>query len=81
MTYLDHDHRERENVRFLAIFPPLQDLWRSPSWGVAVTTRSARFRIQISSDRSEAKIRDACTTRVIHKDVGLVVVNMVAKDL
>jgi hypothetical protein len=56
-TYLDHDHRERENVRFLAICPLLdKDLWSSPSRGVT----------------SKAKIRDACTAGVIHKNVWLV---------
>jgi len=30
-TYLDHDHRERENIRLFARFtPPLQDLGCSP---------------------------------------------------
>ena len=30
-TYLYHDHSEGENIRFLAVWPVLQDLWRSPS--------------------------------------------------
>ena len=33
MTYLNHDHRERENVRFLAISPILKSLWRSQALG------------------------------------------------
>ena len=72
--YLDNDHRERENVRFLAMCSPCQDLWRSPSRGVAVMTRGARYGIQILGDGSEAEIRDACMTKVIHKDIWLPVV-------
>jgi len=72
VTCLDHDHRERENVRFLAIRPLLQDLRRSPPRGVAVMTRRARYGIHILSDCSEAEIRDACMTGVVHKDVRLV---------
>jgi len=80
MTYFDHDHRERENIRFLAMFPSLQDLWSSPSRGVAVTG-SARNGVQISSDGGEAKIRDSRMTRVIHEDIWLPGVNTVVKDL
>jgi len=71
MTCLDHDHRERENVSFLAIRPLREDLWSSPSRGVAVMARGARYRIHILSDRSEAEIRDARMTRIIHKDIWL----------
>jgi len=34
-------------------------------------TRGVRCGIQISSDSGNAKIRDACMTRVVHKDVRL----------
>ena len=71
-TYLDHDHRERENVRLLAMFPFLfQDLWCSPSRSVALTTRGAPYRIQILSDPSKTKIRDPRAARGIHKDIWL----------
>jgi hypothetical protein len=35
-TYLNHDHRESENIRFLAMCPLVQDLWRSPPRSVTV---------------------------------------------
>ena len=71
MTRLDHDHRKSENVRFLTAPPPNQDLRRSPPRGVAAVKRGGRYGIQILSDGSEAKIRDACMTRIVHKDVRL----------
>ena len=71
VTHLDHDHREGENVRFLAICPFFQDLWGSPPWGVAVPTRGAPSGVQVFSDRSETKVRDACITGVVYKDVRL----------
>jgi len=38
--YLDRDHRERENIRFLAVCSPfIQDLWRSPSSEVGGITQ------------------------------------------
>jgi hypothetical protein len=41
LTYLDHDHRERKNIRFFAVRPLIvQDLWRSPSQGVTMIIRS-----------------------------------------
>ena len=71
-SYLDHDHRERENVRLFAMFPFLfQDLWCSPSRSVAVITRGAPYRIQILSDPSKTKIRDPRAARGIHKDIWL----------
>ena len=71
-TCLNHDHRKREGVRFLAICFPAQDLWRSPSHGVTVVTRGTPHGIQVLSDRSKAKIRDPRMTEVVHKDVWLV---------
>ena len=71
MTRLDHDHRKSENVRFLTAPPPSQDLWRSPPRGVAAVKRGGRYGIQVLSDGSETKIRDACMTRVVHKDIRL----------
>ena len=40
-THLDHDHRESKDVRLLAIFPPVQDLWRSPPQSVTTLKREA----------------------------------------
>jgi hypothetical protein len=72
LTYLDHDHRERENVRFFAICPLLvQDLWRNPSRGMTVVSRGASHGIQVLSDRSKTKIRDPCVAGGIHKDIWL----------
>ena len=71
MTYLNHDHRESEDVRFLAIRPPEQDLWRSPSWGVAMLIRGTLHGIRVLSHRGEAKIRDARTAVLVHKDIRL----------
>ena len=73
MAYFNHDHREREHVGFLAVYPFVQDLWRGPSRSVAVQGqgRGAPGGIQVSSDRGEAEIGDACVTGVIHKDVWL----------
>jgi hypothetical protein len=69
--YLDHDHREGENVRFLAVCPLAQDLWCSPPCSVAMLTRGALYGVQVPSDRSEAKIRQARVTGIIHKDIWL----------
>jgi hypothetical protein len=48
--YLDHDHCEGENIRFLAVCLFSKDLWSSPLRGVT----------------SEAKICDACTASTIY---------------
>jgi len=79
VTDLNRDHRERENVRFLAVWPLVQDLWRSPPWGEAALRPSVPDGIDTLSERSEAKVRDACTTGVVHKDVWLAGVSMVGK--
>jgi len=71
MTYLDHDHSERENVCFLAVFPTNQDLRRSPLRAVATLARSTLDGIRVLSKRSKAKICDARTTSFVHKDVWL----------
>jgi len=72
MTYLDHDHGKRENVRFHTTFPPKQDLRRGPPRGLTTLMRDGPYGIQVLSYGGEAKIRDACMTRVVHKDVRLV---------
>ena len=71
-TYLDHDHRKGEYVRFLATFPFVQYLWCSPSHGVTVLTRGALRGVQLLKDRGKAEIGDAHMPRVIHKNVRLV---------
>jgi len=50
MTYLDHDHCEREDVRFLAAWLLVQNLWRGPSRGVTILTLGAPYGIQVESD-------------------------------
>jgi len=70
--YLDHDHRERENVCFLAVCSLLgQDFWGSPSCGVTLTFRGDSHGIQLLSDRRETKIGDSCVASVIYEDIWL----------
>ena len=71
VTYLNHDHRESENIRSPAICSLVQDLWSSPPRGVTMLTGRAACGFQVLSDRSEAKIRETRMTGVIHKDVWL----------
>jgi hypothetical protein len=70
-TYLNHDHRESENVRFLAMYPLVQNLWRSPPRTVTMLTRGTPYRIWVLSDCGEAKIRETRMARVVHKDIHL----------
>jgi hypothetical protein len=69
VTYLNHDHRKREDICFLAMRPLTQDLWRGPSCRVTALTRGTLYGIQGFSDRREAKIRNACMAGVVHKYV------------
>ena len=71
MTYLDHDHSERENVCFFAVWSFVQYLRCSPPRGETALTLETPHGIQILSDRSETKVRDACVAGVIHEDVWL----------
>ena len=71
MTYLNHDHRKRKNVRLLAKCSLCQDLWRSPSRGVTTSMCGALDGIQVLSDCGEAEVRDERITRVVHKDIWL----------
>jgi len=41
ITYLNHDHRERKNIRFFGTWPLVQDLRRNPSRGVNTLVREA----------------------------------------
>jgi len=70
MTYLDHDHREGENIGFFARWLPAQDFWRSPPRGVAVP-RGTLHGIHILSNHRLAKVCDACVTDVVDEDVWL----------
>ena len=70
VTYLDHDHSERENVRLLAIWRFVQYLRRSPPRGTALTLGALR-RIQVMSDSCEAKVCDTRIVEVVHEDVQL----------
>ena len=68
-TNLNCDHRKRENIRFLAICPPIiQDLWCNPS-----------YRIRVLSDHGETKVGDPCATGGVHKDVRLAMRQCVMK--
>ena len=72
-TDLDHDHREREDIRLLAKFSPIdQDLRCNPSYTVPVLAWGAPYRIQVLSDHGETTICDTCTASDVHKDVLLV---------
>ena len=67
-TYLDHDHRKGEDVRFLARWLPVQDLWRGPPRGVAMP-RGALHGIRVLGDLGLAKVRDARMPGVVDKNV------------
>ena len=70
--HLDHDHRKREDICFLAVCSLLvQDLRRSPSHSVAMITYGGPYGIQVLSDHSKPKIRDPRATGGICKDVRL----------
>jgi len=77
-SYLNHDHCERENVRFVAVCTLfVQYLGCSPSRSMALIFQDAlhvvhsSHEVLSSSYRSTAKIRDSCVTSVIHEDVRL----------
>ena len=70
-TYLDHDHREGKNVRFLTMYPLVQDLRCSPPCGVTMLTRGTPRGIRVFNDSSKAEICEARMTGIVHKDVWL----------
>ena len=71
-TDLNCNHRERENISFLAIRrPAVQNLWRDPSCTVADLGGSALGQIQVLSDHCDTKICDLCTTGDVHDDIRL----------
>jgi len=69
-AYLNHDHRERKNVRLLAVCPRfVQDLWRRPSCGLIV--EEVPFESRVLRHHGETKIRDPGPAKAVHKDVRL----------
>ena len=71
IAYLDHDHRERKHIAFFAVLSISHDLWCSPSQ--SVTMLGALYGVRIFSDHCKSKVCDASVTRVIHKDICLIV--------
>ena len=71
-TYLDHDHHEGENIRFLAVCPlVIQDLRRSPPRGMTLIVRGALRRVRIRSDRREAEVRDPRVVVGVQENIRL----------
>ena len=73
-THLDHNHREGENIRSLAICPLLVEyLWRSPScdMDIILVVWIVSHRIQALNDRRKTKIRDPWVAGRINKDIWL----------
>jgi len=69
-TDLDHNHREREDVRLLAERPPIgQDLRCHPPRTVAALVWDALYRIQALGDHGETTICDHRMAGGVHKDV------------
>jgi len=69
-TDLDHDHREREDVRLLAECPPIgQDLRCHPSRTASVLVWGASYRVHVLSDHGETTICDHRMSCGVHKDV------------
>lgn len=69
MTYLYHNHRERENVSLFTGYPiPVQDLGCSPPCCLTIRHGGLICDFLIAS---EAKICDACTTGIVNQDVRL----------
>ena len=72
LMHLDHDHRKRENIRFLAVCPHVvQNFGCSPPRSMAPIFRSTSNRIEVLSDSGEAKIREQCTVVPIDEDIRL----------
>ena len=69
MTYLNHDHCERENVCFLAIFPTLQDLWRKQVLGSDMPIGGRLSGTHIRSDCSDRGTHNSRATLEIHEDI------------
>ena len=67
--HLHHNHREGENVPFLARSPfPTQELWCGPPRSVAGRRDSLKRDFLIPG---VAEIRDACATITINQNIGL----------
>ena len=68
-TYLDHDHREREDIRFLAIFLTLQYLWRSQALGFEILIGERLSGILVRSDCSDRETHNSRATLGIHEHI------------
>jgi len=69
-TNLNHDHREREDVRLLAECPPIgQDLLCHPPRTVPVLVWGPLYRIRALGDYGETTVCDHRMAGGVHKDV------------
>ena len=69
-SYLDHDHPQRIDVRFLADASlPAQDLWCGPSYGMVLVSK--RGGSQIRNYGGKPEVRDVRTTRIVNKNAWL----------
>ena len=60
--------------------PEFQDLWCRPSRGETNTaTRGTPYGIRVLCDFCEVKIRDLCTTGIVHENIALAGVSEMAK--
>ena len=72
--YLDHEHAERVNIRFLGGILFAQDFWRGPSWGVNVLMRSRPYGVQVFGYSGNTKVRNKCVRVALnnfHKYIDL----------
>ena len=69
MTHLNHDHCEREHVRFLAIVPTLQDLWRRQVLGSDMPIGGRLSGTHIRSDCSDEETHNSHATLGIHEHI------------
>ena len=69
ITYLNHNHCEREHVRFLAIFPTLQDLWRIQVLDSNTQIEGRLSGTHIRSDCSDGETHNLRATLGIHEHI------------
>ena len=69
-SYLNHDHRKKENICFLARRPlPVQDFWCSAFCVMAWPFQGAQRSIQVLNYPSEAEIGDSRMVGVVYEDI------------